>query len=140
MVKRRKSTVAPPPAHCPIRACMEMLGGAWVAEIIWYLRGGKRCFTELRLDLGPVSAKVLTAQLRRLELSGIIQRTTAPTSPPTVWYALTCVGQEFGDAVRSLVEIAQRLPCAHRSHATTPHARSANHHEGLAGGSGLADR
>jgi DNA-binding HxlR family transcriptional regulator len=72
---------------------MRVLAGAWTAHVIWYLREGERCFTELHLDIAKVSAKVLTNCLRKLERERIIARLTKPTSPPTVWYGLTPVGQ-----------------------------------------------
>ncbi|MBS1825377.1 MAG: helix-turn-helix transcriptional regulator [Acidobacteria bacterium] len=108
MVKRRKSTVPPPPAECPLRRCMSLLSGAWSADVLWYLRGGERCFTELQHDLAGVSAKVLTTRLRRLEKEGIILRGQKKTSPPTTWYALTPVGAELVEALTKVVEIAQR--------------------------------
>jgi DNA-binding HxlR family transcriptional regulator len=109
MVKRRKSQVLPPPSECPIKAVMGMLGGRWTTDIIWYLRAGKRCFTELRLDLKGISAKVLTQRLRKLELNGIVVRSTQLTSPPTVWYELTPAGQELALALVNVLEVSQRL-------------------------------
>ena len=109
MVKRRKSKVSPPPSQCPLGACMRMLGGAWSAEVIWYLHAGERCFTELQNDLAGVSAKMLTTRLRQLEREGVIARTTRLTSPPTVWYSLTPVGQELRAALANVVDVAQRL-------------------------------
>ena len=88
---------------------MRLLGSAWTAQVIWFLCKGERCFTELSTDLQGVSAKVLTARLRRLESEGIVERITRRTSPPTVWYALTPVGRELCDAVQKVVEVAQRL-------------------------------
>ena len=88
---------------------MSLLSGAWTAHVIWYLREGGRCFTELQNDMAGVSAKMLTARLRQLEQAGVIERTTKPTSPPTVWYALTPTGKELGQALTSVVDIAQRL-------------------------------
>ena len=88
---------------------MGVLAGAWTAHVIWYLREGERCFTELQLDIGKVSAKMLTNRLRKLEREGIIERITRQTSPPTVWYSLTPGGQELSGALTNLVEIAQRL-------------------------------
>ncbi|MBL8219655.1 MAG: helix-turn-helix transcriptional regulator [Bryobacterales bacterium] len=108
MVKRRKTTVPPPPAECPLNRCMKLLSGAWSADVMWYLRGGERCFTELQHDLRGVSAKVLTTRLRKLESEGIVQRIPKPTSPPTIWYALTPIGQELVQALTVVVEIAQR--------------------------------
>lgn len=108
MVKRRKSTVAPPPAECPLRRCMNLLSGAWSPDVLWYLRDGERCFSELQHDLRGVSAKVLSSRLRKLEQEGIVMRIPKRTSPPTVWYALTPVGQELVVALGVVVEIAQR--------------------------------
>jgi DNA-binding HxlR family transcriptional regulator len=109
MVKRRKSRVPPPPTECPLSHCMRVLSGAWTAHVIWYLREGERCFTELQLDIARVSAKMLTNCLRKLEREGIIARTTKPTSPPTVWYGLTPVGQELCAALVNVIDVAQRL-------------------------------
>jgi DNA-binding HxlR family transcriptional regulator len=109
MVKRRKSTVPSPPSECPLNQCMRLLAGAWTADVIWYLREGKRCLTELQTDVKGVSAKMLTNRLRKLERHGVIERFTRPTSPPTVWYVLTPVGQELCGALTNVVDIAQRL-------------------------------
>jgi DNA-binding HxlR family transcriptional regulator len=109
MVKRRKSTVSPPPSECPLNQCTRLLAGAWTADVIWYLREGKRCFTELQTDLNGVSAKMLTTRLRKLQHDGVIERFSRPTSPPTVWYALTPLGQELCGALANVVDIAQRL-------------------------------
>jgi DNA-binding HxlR family transcriptional regulator len=88
---------------------MRVLGGAWTAHVIWYLREGARCFTELQIDIGGVSAKMLTNRLRKLESEGIIERVTKQTSPPTVWYSLTPVGQELCGALVNVIAVAQRL-------------------------------
>ena len=88
---------------------MRVLAGAWTAHVIWYLREGERCFTELQLDIGKVSPKVLTSCLRRLEAEGVIVRSTKSTSPPTVWYELTAVGRELCAALVNFIDVAQRL-------------------------------
>ena len=109
MVKRRKSKVAPPPSECPLSQCMRLLAGAWTAHVIWYLREGERCFSELQTDITGVSAKMLTNRLRKLERNGVIERFTKPTSPPTVWYSLTPVGKELCEALTNVINLAQRL-------------------------------
>jgi DNA-binding HxlR family transcriptional regulator len=92
---------------------MRLLGGAWTAHVIWYLREGERCFTELESDIQGVSAKMLTSTLRKLEREGVLERFTKPTSPPTVWYGLTPAGQELCTALTRVVEIAQGLKRTH---------------------------
>lgn len=88
---------------------MRLLAGAWTSDVIWYLREGERCFTELQFDIRGVSGKMLTDRLRKLERDGVVERFSKPTSPPTVWYALTPVGRELCVALMNVVEIAQRL-------------------------------
>jgi len=89
-----------------------MLGSAWTAHVLWYLREGERCFTELQIDIAGISAKMLASRLRKLEREGIIERSTKPTSPPTVWYSLTPVGKELCAALVNVIDVTQRLKSA----------------------------
>lgn len=88
---------------------MSILGGAWTPNIIWYLSGRPRRFSELRADIGEISAKVLTVRLRRLEASGVVHREVMPTSPPTVEYRLSELGQELKPAIAAIVDVGHRL-------------------------------
>jgi DNA-binding HxlR family transcriptional regulator len=106
-LKRRKNRTPHPP--CALSQCMAFIGGAWTPNIIWYLSSGPRRFSELRADIALVSAKVLTQRLRELEESGIVSRTVLPTSPPSVEYALTPLGEEFKPVIGAIVELGHRL-------------------------------
>jgi len=108
-VRHRPSRVAPPPRECPLTECLSLLGGTWTPNVIWYLRAGPRRFNELRGDIQGVSAKVLSARLRRLADDGLVTRTVMPTSPPTVEYALTDFGRELLPAVDAIVAVGDRL-------------------------------
>jgi DNA-binding HxlR family transcriptional regulator len=70
----------PPRSECPMKECMKLIGSAWTADVIQYLREGERCFSELQTDLVAVAAKVLTSRSRRLELEGVLERVTRSTS------------------------------------------------------------
>lgn len=92
-----------------MKAALKFLSGAWTPEILWYLREEPRRFGDLRRDLVTVSAKVLTARLRQLEASGVVARTVMPSSPPTVEYALTSLGQKFHPILDSMAEVSRSL-------------------------------
>lgn len=108
VVKVRKTKVQPPPG-CPVGACMELLGGVWTPDVIWYLSEGPRRFSELRRDLPLISAKVLSARLKDLERRGVVVRTVVPTSPPTVEYALSDLGRELVPVILKIVEVGNKL-------------------------------
>jgi len=104
----RKTRVDPPPA-CPLTQCMGMLRGAWAPNVIWYLSGGPRRFGELRHDIPPISARVLSARLRDLESRGVVVRRLIDSSPPSAEYELTELGRELIPAIRSIVSVGMRL-------------------------------
>ena len=58
------------------------------------LPGTKR-FGELKKSIGHVSQKVLTAQLRDMEQSGLVHRQVFAEVPPRVEYSLTDLGQSL---------------------------------------------
>jgi len=108
-LKVRKNLSPPPPNDCPLSKCMEVLGGAWTPNIIWNLSGGPRRFNELRIDIPRVSAKVLTARLRALEAKGVVLREVKPTSPPSVEYSLTDLGEQLVPAINAIADVGHKL-------------------------------
>lgn len=77
--------------------------------MLWYLQAAPRRFSELRGDLRTVSAKVLTARLRQLERDGLVAREERPTSPPTVEYSLTELGQRLRPALEALAAVGSEV-------------------------------
>ena len=88
---------------------MSILGGKWTPHIVWYLSQGPRRFTELKQDIVGISAKTLTARLQKLAREGVILRTDAPTSPPTVEYSLSELGIQLKPAIEAIVSVGHRL-------------------------------
>ncbi len=115
----RKSRVAAPPP-CPLTECMKMLRGAWAPNVIWYLSGGPRRFGELRVDIPRISARVLSARLRELESTGVVQRRRLDSTPPSAEYGLTDLGQELVPAIKAIVAVGMKLRAAQ-----TPRRRAA---------------
>ncbi|MEE2691574.1 MAG: helix-turn-helix domain-containing protein [Pseudomonadota bacterium] len=105
-IRKNKS---PPPPLCPLTECMQLISGVWAANVVWYLRGGPRRFSELRIDIPRASAKVLTARLRELEDKGVIRRTVKATSPPSVEYELTDLGAELMPAIDAIAAVGMKL-------------------------------
>lgn len=77
---------------CPVETTLTLISDKWKVLILRDLLSGTKRFSELKRSLGSVSQKVLTAQLRQMEESGLVIRTVYPEVPPRVEYALTELG------------------------------------------------
>ena len=74
---------------------MSLISGKWKGLILWHLRDGTVRFNQLQQELGGVSPKMLTKQLRELERDGMIERKVYPEIPPRVEYGLTPMSRSF---------------------------------------------
>lgn len=109
-LKMRKSAVTEPAdGLCPIGTCMTLIGGMWTPNIIWYLSGGARRFSELRADVKPISAKMLSTRLKELEDNGVVSRLVVNSSPPSVEYSLTSLGRELVPAIEAIARVGYKL-------------------------------
>ncbi|MCD7917655.1 MAG: helix-turn-helix transcriptional regulator [Clostridiales bacterium] len=77
---------------CPVETTLMLISDKWKVLILRDLMPGTKRFGELKKSIGHVSQKVLTAQLRQMEASGLVTRTVFPEVPPHVEYTLTDLG------------------------------------------------
>ena len=60
---------------CPVETTLTLISDKWKVLILRDLMPGTKRFGELKKSIGSVSQKVLTAQLREMERSGLLTRT-----------------------------------------------------------------
>ena len=80
---------------CPVETTLTLIGDKWKVLILRDLITGTKRFGELKKSIGSVSQKVLTAQLRDMEESGLVIRKVYAEVPPRVEYSLTELGQSL---------------------------------------------
>jgi len=80
---------------CPVETTLMLIGNKWKVLILRDLMPGTKRFGELKKSIGSVSQKVLTAQLRDMEQSGLVNRKVYAEVPPRVEYSLTELGQSL---------------------------------------------
>jgi DNA-binding HxlR family transcriptional regulator len=88
---------------------LEVVSGAGVPRILWYLLDSPHRFGELRRSINGVSAKVLTSKLRALQRQDLVARTVVPSSPPQVTYSLSDPGHMLEPMFRAMEKAARRL-------------------------------
>ena len=77
---------------CAVEVTLSVMGGTWKPIILFHLLHGKKRFSELSRNIGGITQRMLTLQLRELEDAGIVERTVHAEVPPRVDYALTILG------------------------------------------------
>ena len=92
--KTAAATAPTPPVFpaCPVETTLTLISDKWKVLILRDLLSGTKRFGELKKSIGHVTQKVLTAQLRQMEESGLLTRTVYAEVPPRVEYTLTELG------------------------------------------------
>jgi len=80
---------------CPVETTLTLISDKWKVLILRDLMPGTKHFGELKKSIGTVTQKVLTAQLRQMEASGLLTRTVYAEVPPRVEYTLTDLGRSL---------------------------------------------
>src|SRR4029079_2570336 len=107
MAKLKVNGSAPSAVQCKetlksIADAMYVIGGKWKLRIIVALKEGNKRFNELHRTIEGISAKVLSAELKDLELNGFIRRNVFTGSPVVVEYELTDYCETLNDVLHSL--------------------------------------
>lgn len=92
---------------CPSALSPFRVGDKWAGMIIRCLEHGPRRFSELRVPLRGITAKVLTQSLRALERDGLITRTTHDEPVRRVEYGLTPLGRSILGPMAVMCDWAQ---------------------------------
>ena len=88
---------------CPIRNVLDEVGNKWSLLVMLSLLGRRRRFMDVKRSIGDITQRVLTQTLRKLERDGYVNRQVYPTSPPTVEYWLTPMGESLLKPMGQLV-------------------------------------
>jgi DNA-binding HxlR family transcriptional regulator len=95
---------------CSVTRAVRVIGGKWKLFIIYHLMDGTRRFGELQRLLPGITQQMLTAQLRELEVDGLVHRKVYAQVPPKVEYSLTPVGKALEAVTRELATWGERVP------------------------------
>ncbi len=89
---------------CPVETTLMLISDRWKVSIIRDLLDGTKRFGEIKKSVGNISQKVLTANLRLMEESGLLTRKVYPEVPPRVEYTLTDTGYSLKLILGAMVE------------------------------------
>lgn len=94
-----------------VHDAMDVLNGKWrisvISSICYY---NKRRFSDILKDVNGISNRMLSKELRELEMNQLVKRIVLDTKPVTVVYQLT----EYGKTLQSIIDNLSAWGIEHR--------------------------
>jgi len=88
---------------CPVARTLDLIGERWTILLLrdLLLRGPRR-FQDFQDSLPGVAPNTLSARLKSLEESGLVERKLYNERPPRLEYVLTEKGKSLGPVVKAM--------------------------------------
>ena len=83
---------------------LNVLHGKWKLPIISSLLFGKKRFKEIERQISKITPRMLSKELKELEVNGIVTRTVYNTIPVMVEYELTKSGSSLDDVMDAMIK------------------------------------
>ncbi|OZI06292.1 transcriptional regulator [Siphonobacter sp. BAB-5385] len=87
-----------------------VIGGKWKLRIIIALQEGNKRFNEIQRAVEGISARVLSHELKELEINGFVKRVVHTETPVVIEYELT----EYSGTLQDVLESLSRWGEMHR--------------------------
>ena len=78
---------------------LEVLNGRWKLPILVALKYNNKRFKQISKDIEGITDKMLSKELKELEINQLVKRTVLDTQPITVQYELT----EHGNTLQTII-------------------------------------
>lgn len=89
----------------PFGYTLSLIGGKWKMVIIYLLAENQPVrFNDLKRQIGSITFKILSSQLKEMESDGLIDRKEYPQIPPKVEYRLTAKAETLLPVLEGLCE------------------------------------
>jgi len=86
----------------PVRDALDVLNGKWKLPIIISLSFGNKRFKQIANEIPNITDKMLSKELRYLEMNELIKRTVYDSVPVMVEYSMTAYGKTLGNVINEL--------------------------------------
>ena len=85
-----------------VRDALYALNGKWKFPLMVALSNGPQRFKDIQRALGDITPKILSKELKELELNEFVKRNVYATTPVTVTYELTPYSRTLDSVLREL--------------------------------------
>lgn len=93
-----------------VKDALYVLNGKWKLPLILTLQDGPKRFNEIQKSIGDITPKILSKELKDLELNEFVIRKVFSTTPVTVTYELT----EYSGSLDRVIDELRNWGLQHR--------------------------
>ncbi|WNH07660.1 winged helix-turn-helix transcriptional regulator [Thalassobellus suaedae] len=87
-----------------INDTLNVVSGKWKLPIIASLLYGKRRYKDIQENIDKITPRMLSKELKDLELNGVVKRTVFDTTPVLIEYTLTATGEKIINVLDAMVD------------------------------------
>ncbi len=88
----------------PVRDVLDIINGKWKLPILIALSFGNKRFKDLERDVDGITPRMLSKELRDLEINELVVRTVYDSVPVIVEYSLSEYGKSLDSVIVALRE------------------------------------
>ncbi|MEP7258556.1 MAG: helix-turn-helix domain-containing protein [Flavitalea sp.] len=86
----------------PVRDALDILNGKWKLPIIIALSFGEKRYGEIAREVHGITDRMLSRELRDLEINGLVKRKVLDTHPVKITYELTPQSDSLDEVIEAL--------------------------------------
>ena len=109
-----------PRSDCPIACTLDLIGDRWTLLVVRDLMMGKRRFSQFLASGEGIKTNILADRLKRLERTGLVERSRYQDRPPRYEYQLTEAGRDLSPVLRVVSSWGRAHLPALRERGSTP--------------------
>jgi len=80
------------------------IGGKWRIPIMNSICNGNKRFREIERSIPGITTRMLSKELKDMEMNKLVKRTVYPDTPVLVEYAPTAYCRTFGDIIQAMID------------------------------------
>jgi DNA-binding HxlR family transcriptional regulator len=93
-----------PAALRALQDALYVVGGKWKLPIVQSICNGNHRFRDIERSIPGITTRMLSKELKELEMNGIISRTVHADIPVTVLYEPTDYSKVYGPIIMAMIE------------------------------------
>lgn len=83
---------------------LNVVSGKWKLAVVCTLLSGKKRFTDIQRAITDITPRMVSKELKELEVNGVVRRNVINSTPVLIEYELTPSGEQLYEVIQKMVE------------------------------------